>query len=140
MPDMFEAMAAMSYATVDEATAEWQAGNPLARPELLRNYVTHALEPGPDGRLRWGFDARGLRAFSAGVSPEELWAAIDGVRCPSLVVRGEHSPVTTPAQAATVAERLGQRTDVAEIAGGGHDLGVEQPEAVADAVLDFLAR
>ena len=137
MPEMFAAMAQSSYATVDEATAEWQATNPLARPDLLRNYVAHALTPGPDGRLRWGFDALGLRAFFAGVTPAQLWAAIDAVTCPSLVIRGEHSPVTTDEQAAAVARRLGD-AHVVLIPDGGHDLGVEQPEAVTAAVLDFL--
>lgn len=137
MPEMFAAMARSSYATVDEATAEWQAGNPMARPDLLRNYVAHALTPGRDGRLRWEFDAWGLRDFFAGVSPSELWAAIDAVTCPSLVIRGEHSPVTTDEQAAAVARRLGDAR-VVLIPDGGHDLGVEQPEAVTDAVMDFL--
>ena len=137
LPEMLEVMSQASYASVDEAVAEWQAENPLARTDLLRNYVTHALVPGPDGRLRWEFDAWGLRSFVDGVSSAELWAAIDAVACPSLVVRGEHSPVTTPAEAAAVADRLGDAR-VVEIPEGGHDLGVEQPEAVTDAVLDFL--
>lgn len=139
LPAMLEAMAASSYATVDDAVAEWQAGNPLARADLLRNYVTHALVAGPDGRLRWRFDASGLRSFGSGVTPSELWAAVDGVACPGLVVRGERSPITTAEQVAEVARRLGDAEAVV-IADGGHDLGVEQPEAVADAVLDFLAR
>jgi pimeloyl-ACP methyl ester carboxylesterase len=58
------------------------------------------------------------------------------VSCPGLVVRGELSPLTTVAGAAAVARRLGAR--VVEIPGGGHDLGVERPEPVADAVRDFL--
>jgi pimeloyl-ACP methyl ester carboxylesterase len=139
MPAMFEAMAAASYASVDEAVAEWQTGNPLAQPALLRNYVAHALVTGPDGRLRWGFDAIGLRDFAtAGVSPAELWAAIDQVRCPTLLVRGEHSPITTAEQVADVADRL-RDSRVVTISGGGHDLGVEQPAAVAHAVLAFLS-
>lgn len=137
MPEMFHAMAASTYDAVDDAVAEWQEGNPLARPDLLRNYVAHALTPGEDGRLRWGFDARGLRSFIDGVTPDELREALDRVQCPSLVVRGEHSPVTTPELAEAVARRLGRAT-VVEIAGGGHDLGVEQPEAVTGAVTDFL--
>lgn len=138
MPEVFAAMARASYASVDDAVTEWQAANPLARPDLVRNYVAHALVAGPDGRLRWGFDALGLRSFFDGVTPDELWAAIDAVRCPSLVVRGERSPVVTSDQAIELSERLGG-AGLVTIAGGGHDLGVEQPEAVADAVLAFLS-
>jgi pimeloyl-ACP methyl ester carboxylesterase len=136
LPDMFAAMATATYETVDDAVAEWQAGNPLARPDLLRNYVEHALVAAADGRLRWGFDAVGLQHFVDGVTPDELWRAVDAVSCPGLVVRGELSPLTTVAGAAAVARRLGAR--VVEIPGGGHDLGVERPEPVADAVRDFL--
>ena len=137
MPEMLAAMAAARYPTIDAAVAEWQAGNPLARTDLLRNYVTHALVAEPDGRLRWEFDAWGLRDFIEGVTPDELWTAIDGVRCPSLAVRGACSPVTPPGQICEVADRLGGAS-VVEIPDGGHDLGVEQPEAVTGAVLDFL--
>lgn len=136
MPEMFAALATARYDSVDDAVAEWHAGNPLARADLLRNYVEHALVRSQDGRFRWGFDAAGLQGFVEGVTPDELWRAIDGVACPSLVVRGELSPVTTVAQAAAVARRLGTR--VVEIAGGGHDLGVERPEPVADVVEEFL--
>ena len=139
MPEMFAAMAAASYATIEEAVTDWQAGNALARTDLLRNYVTHALVPGADGRLRWGFDAMGLRSFAAGVTPDELWGAADAVTCAALLVRGEHSPVTTPEQVRALAARL-RDARVVTIRDGGHDLGVEQPEAVADAVLQFLPR
>ncbi len=137
MPAMFDAMAAASYASIDDAVAEWQAGNVLARTDLLRNYVAHALVTGADGRCRWGFDAVGLRSFAAGVSPDELRAAADTVACSTLLVRGEHSPLTTPDQMCAFARRF---TDVRTVVvrDGGHDLGVEQPEAVADAVLKFL--
>ena len=136
---MFASMATATFTTVDEAVAEWQSGNPLARADLLHNYVRHALVVGADGLLRWEFDAWGLRSFVSGVSPDELWSAIDAVRCPGLVVRGALSPFTTPAQVAEVASRLGDAA-VVEIAGGGHDLGVEQPDAVTDAVIDFLVQ
>ncbi len=137
MPEMFTAMAESSYDTVEEAVAEWQAGNPLARTQLLRNYLRHALVARPDDRLSWGFDAFGLRHFTSGVSPDELWAAIDAIGCPSLVVRGEQSPLTSRDQVTQMAKRLGDAR-VVEIAGGGHDLGVEQPEAVARAVLTWM--
>lgn len=137
LPAMLEEMAAARYATVDEAMAEWRAGNPLARTDLLRNYVTHALVTGPDGRHRWGFDALGLRSFTAGVSPDELWNAAGAMTCPALLVRGAHSVLTTPEQVDALARRIGD-AHIVVIADGGHDLGVEQPEAVTDAVLDFL--
>lgn len=138
MPAMFDALADARYDTVDAAVDEWQATNPLADRALLRNYVDHALRH--DGTaLRWGFDARGLRDFSQQTEPADLWAAIDAVSCPTLVVRGEHSPLTTRAGVAELARRVGDGT-VVEIPGGGHDLGVEQPWPVAVAAATFLDR
>lgn len=138
LPEALAALAEARYRSVDEAVVEWRAGNPLAQVDLLRNYVAHALVAGTDGALRWGFDAYGLQSFITGVTPDEMWAAIDAVACPALVVRGEHSPLTTRAQVEAVARRLGD-AHVVEISGGGHDLGVEQPDAVTDAALAFLA-
>lgn len=129
-------LGAASYANVDEAYAEWSA-NPLARPTLLRHYVEHCLRRRLDGRLAWRFDGRGLIALFDGVSERELWDAVDRIACPTLVVRGEHSPLLSPAAAEEMVARLGH-AGVATIADGGHDLGVEQPEAVAAAVLEFL--
>jgi pimeloyl-ACP methyl ester carboxylesterase len=137
VPELFDAKAAATYDSIGDAVAEAHADNPIARVDLLHNYVSHALVPGPENRLRWGFDALGLRSFMAGVTAPELWAAIDAITCAGLVIRGEHSPLTTPEQAEAVAERLG-RAHVVEIPDGGHDLGVERPEPVTTAVLDFL--
>lgn len=138
LPAGLEAMAQASYATVDEAVAEWQAGDPLAREDLLRHYVEHCLIARPDGRLVWRFDARGLASYPAGATSAQLWAAVDRIVAPTLVVRGEHSHLLSAAAAAHVVDRLADGT-LAEIRGGGHDLGVQQPEAVAAAVSEFLA-
>lgn len=138
VPELFEAKAAATYDSIGDAVAEAHSDNPIARVDLLHNYVSHALVSGPENRLRWGFDALGLRSFIAGVTAAELWAAIDGITCAGLVIRGEHSPLTTPEQAEALAKRLG-RAHTVEIPNGGHDLGVEQPGPVTIAVLDFLA-
>lgn len=67
----------------------------------------------------------------------ELWHAADHLRAPTLVVRGEHSPFLPADAAERMVQRLAAGTLV-EIAGGAHDLGVQQPEAVAYATRDFL--
>lgn len=132
------ALGAASYASVDEAFAEW-SDNPLVDPARLRHYVEHCLVAGTDGRLRWSFDGAGLPRFFDSVSASELWDAVDGVRCPALLIRGEHSPALSTATAEAMVRRFANGRLVV-IAGGGHDLGVEQPAAVAAAVAPFLAR
>lgn len=74
-----------------------------------------------------------------GIATEALlWRAVDRLRVPTLLVRGEHSPLLTSDAADRMVRRLahGRRVDVN---GGGHDLGVEQPEPVAAVVSAFLA-
>lgn len=136
LPQLAEAR----YATVDEALAEWLDGDPFARPDLLRGYVAHCLVADDEGRLRWRFDGHGLVSFiTDGVRPARLWQAIDAVEQPTLLVRGRHSPAVDSDAAAEVLERLG-RGALAEVDDAAHDLGVQQPEAVADAVLAFVSR
>jgi pimeloyl-ACP methyl ester carboxylesterase len=73
------------------------------------------------------------------VTSDELWAALDGITRPTLLIRGRHSPLLPTATAATMVQRL-RSGELVEIPRGGHDLGVEQPAAVADAVRPFLLR
>jgi esterase len=135
---LLTSMGHASYATVDEALDEWLAGNPLARPSLLRHDVEHCLVRRADGRLGWRFDALRLARFGIdGVSEQQLWDSIDRIIAPTLVIRGAHSELLAPATARMMLRRLRQATLV-EIPDAGHDLGVEQPEAVAAATLDFL--
>jgi len=133
-----EGLGVASYAHPQEAVDEWLANDPLAREELMRHYVEHSLVPGADGRLVWRFDARRLSQFlTEGTSEAELWRAVDRVEAPTLLVRGAHSEVLSPRTAAEMVRRLHDARFV-EIPGGAHDLGVEQPEAVAEAVRAFL--
>jgi pimeloyl-ACP methyl ester carboxylesterase len=64
---------------------------------------------------------------------------MDLVRAPTLLIRGARSDVLT---AATANEMVRSLTDGAlcQIPEAGHDIGVEQPAAVATAVLAFLQR
>ena len=139
LPGMLAAMAEASYADVDEAVTEWLAGDPYAREPLLRHYVEHGLVPRRDGRLVWRFDGAGLgRQAEAGFGTEDqLWSAVDGIAGPTLIIRGEHSPLLSHDAAARMVRRL-RDGRLAEIRDGAHDLGVQQPEAVAARCLEFL--
>jgi pimeloyl-ACP methyl ester carboxylesterase len=135
------ACADVSYADLDEALGGWLGGDPYARKPLQRHYVEHCLLRGRDGggRLAWRFDGAGLaRQAEAGIATEhQLWAAVDRISVPTLLLRGEHSPLLSRDDAERVVQRLAHARLV-EIRGGAHDLGVQQPEAVAARSLDFL--
>jgi esterase len=139
LPEMLAAMAEVSYADLDEALGEWLGGDPYAREPLHRHYVEHCLVPRRDGRLAWRFDGAGLaRQAEAGIATaHQLWTAVDRISVPTLLVRGERSPLLSRDDAERVVRRLAHGRLV-EIRGGAHDLGVQQPEAVAARSLDFL--
>lgn len=139
LPRFLTAVAAASYADESAAVAEWLDGNPLAREPLMRHYVHHALRRESDGRLAWRFDAAGfVDLVRHGMNPDEQWPAIDRLTAPTLVIRGEHSHLLSPGLALALLGRL-RDGRLVEIPNGGHDLGVQQPEAVAAAVREFLA-
>jgi esterase len=138
LPAMLTEFAGAAYADMERAVSAWMAGNPLAQETYMRHYVRHALREGPAGKWVWRFDAAGLTEFSPNTRAEDLWMAPDEVRNPALVIRGRESSLLSPETAAAMTRRL-RRGSLVEIAGGGHDLGVEQPEAVAAALVAFLA-
>ncbi len=72
---------------------------------------------------------------NAAMDPRVWWQAGSA---PVLVVQPADDVVAPPANAARLAESLGERATVVTIANSGHALLPEQPRAVSGAVLDWL--
>ena len=64
------------------------------------------------------------------------WAALRRLRCPALLIRGQHSDVLGAGTAARMARELAA-VRVAEIRDAAHDLTVEQPAGLAAAIERF---
>jgi pimeloyl-ACP methyl ester carboxylesterase len=78
----------------------------------------------PEGEA-WRFDYRGQ---------------LDRVECPVLAVLGEQDPVTPAAWGREVAESLpADKTELIVLASASHLVTVDEPEAVAAAVSQFIA-
>jgi pimeloyl-ACP methyl ester carboxylesterase len=91
-----------------------------------------------DGSWRPHYDTRIAEAYRA-TMPEkdlEIWHIYDAVRCPTLLLRGEHSDVVSRETASEMARR-GPKAKVAEIPGVGHAPTLLQPDQIA-LVRDFL--
>lgn len=140
-PDMLvaalQAMSAASYPSVQAAVDEWLAGAPLTRESLLRHYVEYALTRRADGNWVWRFDAANLRHFVRTADPRRLRDALGRIEAPTLLIRGQHSEFVSAQAAADVLRRL-RNASYTEVPNGAHDLGVQQPEAVAAAVRAFV--
>jgi pimeloyl-ACP methyl ester carboxylesterase len=91
-----------------------------------------------DGSWRPHYDTRIAEAYRATMPDKdlEIWHIYDAVRCPTLLVRGEHSDVVSR-QTATEMARRGPKAKVAEIRGVGHAPTLLQPDQIA-LVRDFL--
>jgi pimeloyl-ACP methyl ester carboxylesterase len=114
----------VSAAFGPHSDAEWDK---LARDVLVQE---------PDGRWTRHYDLALAKPFSA-VTPESaardeamLWQAFDAIRCPTLLVRGEHSDLL-PRAAAEEMTRRGPRPQLVEIAGVGHAPTFVQADQIA---------
>lgn len=123
-----------SYASRDEAIARYRLlpDTPGAPESLRRELAGHSVAELPDGRFGFKFDPRWFALPPAPAAP------LADVRCPCLVVRGAESTLLTPEGARALAADL-PSARVVEIAGGGHNVHLEQPAAVIEATLAHLA-
>lgn len=95
------------------------------------------LEERPDG-LWPGWDPDVLAHALADVARREFLDEWASVRAPTLLVRGEHGSV--PQRQVESMCALRPDTEVTVVAGTGHDLHLEAPDALAGVLAGFLAR
>jgi pimeloyl-ACP methyl ester carboxylesterase len=127
--------------SVDAYVERAMAFNPRRKPELLRRSLLHNLRQDSDGMWAWKYDPR--RMGPAGADPdrrtEVVWAAIERIDCPTLVVRGADSDLFLEADAAKLVSRL-HHAQFVEIPGAGHTVQGDQPRALTAALHTFLSR
>src|SRR5262245_12128751 len=105
----------------------------VADSRLLRHIAREGIVE-RDGRFLYRFDpaANGARR------PTDNWPLLERITAPTLLVRGEHSPVLPPPMVQEIVKRI-PRVRVEEIAGAYHHLVLDAPEAFS-AVLDRFLR
>ena len=131
-----------SLEEVADAVAAYNPDRPRPRDAsgLMKN-----LRRGDDGRLYWHWDPRiiadsraehvaYLEAYEA-----RMEDAARQVRVPTLLVRGSHSDVVSPAGAQRFRELIPQ-AEVVDVQGAGHMVAGDRNDAFNAAVLEFLVR
>lgn len=90
-----------SFESVEEVAERLRRGNPYLTAEYARFIASHSLKQRPDGRYVWKWDPVLRQSPPAG--PDiDYWAVLSRVSCPTLVLRGEESPILDQ----DVAERM----------------------------------
>jgi pimeloyl-ACP methyl ester carboxylesterase len=116
------------------------------RPELVRSVTLLAAgglvppDPAPQQSMRTAFGkpnavASEQRAAAEATPLEDWWL---GGSAPMLVIQGLDDWVAVPENGRRLVAEIGDRGRLVELAEAGHGLLMEQPDAVAEAVLAFL--
>lgn len=84
-------------------------------------------------------DPQGIAATQRGMAGRrDFTSTLPDIDVPSLVICGSEDVISTPTEMAEISESLPQ-AEFVEIPGAGHLAPIEQPAAVNDAMLHFLA-
>jgi len=107
------------FDTFEEVVQNGIKQYPLTPEAELRHANYHNLSRGADGKWRWRWDINLLqwRRQHPG-TPGDLYTYLRRVRCPTLLIRGQQSPLLTPEVAQKMIQTLpnGRTVDIANAA------------------------
>lgn len=129
------------YASLEDLAVRIAKRNPHLGPERARFLAGVWSRPAPGGGCVLRADPLHRLLSPIRPSPEEFAACWRLIRCPALLVYAGSSELVRRMGLAGSVERwcaLVPATTVASIAAAGHMLHVEQPQACARAIMDFV--
>ena len=109
------------------------------RQDVLRLYVEHGTTLRQDGQAELKCSGEIEAQVYEGGYSVDISSALPQVRCPTLVLHGQHSDPMLVAAAQTVASRI-PNASLAAIADATHFAPMERPEAVVAAIRAFLRK
>jgi len=118
------------------------------KPEILAKLAAHWTRRRDDGRYELKLDPGFMKA-RAGVSPEDakawseneakhLWAALEALPCPALVVRGAASDVMSAEVADKMVDDVIPNAKLETVARAGHSVMLDNPEAFEKVLTAFV--
>jgi pimeloyl-ACP methyl ester carboxylesterase len=133
------------YDEEDPAADPWaQRPDELAALVTARPEVYKALKEMPAGAdpVEWPIEQTRAAEAAARIfwplGNTRLARRLPLIEAPTLVLRGEHDRLLPHSYAGAIASAIGARTEVRTIADAGHLAELDQPDAVATAVLGFM--
>ncbi|HEY2812345.1 MAG TPA: alpha/beta hydrolase [Acidimicrobiales bacterium] len=134
------------FVSLDEAADAIAAYNPhRPRPKDLSGLSKNLRQR--DGRWYWHWDPAFMtgkfgsedETRSIDIGADQLGAAVDGLRIPTLLVRGRSSDLLSEEGAQDFLARV-PHAEFADVAGAGHMVAGDRNEIFNRAILDFLER
>jgi pimeloyl-ACP methyl ester carboxylesterase len=129
------------FASRDEAYENYAAKPPLdlVDPAALRAYVDHGFVDQPDGTVLLKCRGESEARTFEGSASQDVWSALDRVRCPVLVIAGAPAPFQPADWAEQAASRLPDGTYL-QLDLLGHFGPMEDPALVGDVAADFFTK
>ena len=121
------------YRSMEDFVEELRTNSPYASDEMLFRLASFALEERSDGNLYRTCDREVYGRFDVYDERDSL----SRVTCPALVIRGAESRVLRREVAEQMASTL-PKGSFAEIPAANHPVHLDNPDAFARVVLDFL--
>jgi pimeloyl-ACP methyl ester carboxylesterase len=124
-----------TWESIEQAAQHLYRGNPYPGIHYYRWVASHSLKQRPDGAIVWKWHPSVKERRSQ--LDLDWWALLKTITPPTLVLRGESSPILDRDVAERMAKDLPHGTFV-EIPRAVHTLHEDNPEAVLVALKDFL--
>ena len=123
----------------DEAVAFFRGQWPSLDDPSIERLIANALERGEDGAYANRYDRRLSDITTKAAIPEIpfLWDSLTRIKCPTLVMRGEHSPILDDEISARMIDSLPDGR-LRVFADTGHSLPRLRPEKFAAVLRRFL--
>ena len=125
-----------TWESIEQAAQHLYRGNPYPGIHYYRWVASHSLRQRPDGALVWKWHPS-VKERRTQID-YDWWAALRAIPAPTLVLRGESSPILDRDIAERMAKEL-PRGRFVEIPRAVHTLHEDNPDAVLAALKDFLA-
>lgn len=127
-----------TFASFEDVIRSGIAQYPLTPEAELRHANYHNLYRGADGKWRWRWDLTLLERRRLNRSLQlDLYSYLQRVQCPTLLIRGQQSPVLTPDIAQKMVQHLpcGRLVEIPDTA---HTVNADKAEAFNVLTADFL--
>lgn len=126
------------YSSLEEAAQRLRRTNPRLKPDLALHLAKWGMKQRPDGKWAWKFDPLHRTTAPQPFYTGQALAFLRRIACPVLLVQGKESHHRSRPDVRERLEAITRKTLV-EIEDAGHMVHHDNPEGLAEAVLEFLS-